>query len=136
VKSLEEVLTELGPLSRAEVTAWIEARWVRPDPAGDGPGFRPVDVARLRLIRELRHELAIDEEAMPVVLSLLDEVYGLRRQLLALARALGEAPVELRTSVLTRCCAYLRERNGEEGDGLGPGRKDSPVGHNEKRESS
>jgi chaperone modulatory protein CbpM len=109
MKSLEDVLDETGTLDRAEVTAWIEARWVLPDSRNGGIGFRAVDVARLRLIRELRHELAIDDEAMPVVLSLIDEVYGLRRQLAALARALGESPAELRTTVFTRCQALLRE---------------------------
>lgn len=122
-RTLEEALAEIGTLDRAEVTAWIEARWVRPDPHDGGLGFRAIDVARLRLIRELRHELAIDDEAMPVVLSLIDEVYGLRRQLAALARALGECPAELRTSVLTRCRALLAERDEEEGQGAaaGPG---------------
>lgn len=109
MKSLEDVLAELGTLDRTEVAAWIEARWVRPDPQDGGFGFRSVDVARLRLIRELRHELGIDEETMPVVLSLIDELYGLRRTLVALARALGETPVELQRSVLTRWRALLRE---------------------------
>ena len=35
-------------------------------------------------------------EAMPVVLSLVDEMYTLRRRLAALARALAEAPDEVR----------------------------------------
>ena len=67
----------------------------------------PVDVARLRLIRELHHDLAIDAEAMPVVLSLVDEMYTLRRRLAALARALAETPAEVRTTVVTAvgsCC--------------------------------
>lgn len=109
MKRLEEVLGDLGGVEAGEVVAWVEARWVRPDPAADGPRFRPVDVARLRLIRELRHELAIDAETVPVVLSLLDELYGARRRLAALAGALAEAPPEVRAGVFSRCRVLLSD---------------------------
>ena len=88
MKSLEHVLAELRTVERAEVLAWVEANWVRPASKEGGMRFDPVDVARIHLIRELRHDLAVDDEAMPVVLSLLDEMYALRRRLGALARAL------------------------------------------------
>jgi chaperone modulatory protein CbpM len=109
VKSLEDVLAELGVIERSELLAWVEARWVRPDPDDGGYRFSRIDVARLRLIRELRDELAIDPEAMPVVLSLIDEVYGLRRRLCALARALAETPPEVHSTVFTRCRVLLSE---------------------------
>ena len=38
-----------------------------------------------------------------MVLSLVDEMYTLRRRLAALARALAETPAEVRTTVVTRC---------------------------------
>ena len=70
-------------LQEAELERWIGERWVRPEPASEGYVFREVDVARVRLIVELRHDLAIDEDALPVVLQLLDQVYALRRRLRA-----------------------------------------------------
>ena len=48
-----------------------------------------MDVARLRLIVELR-TLAVDEEAMPVVLSLLDQLHATRRSLRLLRQAVEE----------------------------------------------
>ncbi|HEX6012805.1 MAG TPA: chaperone modulator CbpM [Geminicoccaceae bacterium] len=115
MKSLEEVLGELETVERAEVLAWVEASWVRPDPDESGLRFAPVDVARLRLVRELRHDLAIDDEAMPVVLSLVDEMYALRRRLGALARALAETPAEVRTTVFTRCQVLMQASEDEPG---------------------
>ena len=109
MKSLDEVLVELRTVQRTEILAWIEASWVRPEADEHEPRFRPGDVARLRLIRELHHDLAIDTEAMPVVLSLVDEMYTLRRRLAALARALAETPAEVRTTVVTRCRLLLQE---------------------------
>jgi chaperone modulatory protein CbpM len=44
-------------------------------------------VARARLIVELRDTAEVNDAAMPVVLSLLDQLYDLRRQLRRLHRA-------------------------------------------------
>lgn len=107
MKRLEDVLGELRTVARTEIMTWIEAEWVRPESDDSGHRFRPVDVARLHLIRELRQDLEIGPEALPVVLSLVDEMYTLRRRLAALARALAEAPEEVRLSVKTKCRTIL-----------------------------
>jgi chaperone modulatory protein CbpM len=52
--------------------------------------FEEVDVARIRLIVELR-SLELDEEAMPVVLSLLDQLHATRRRMRLLQQAVEEA---------------------------------------------
>jgi hypothetical protein len=46
---------------------------VRPDGNAGHYEFREIDVARVRLIQELRNELQINEAALPIVLSLLDQ---------------------------------------------------------------
>ncbi len=58
--------------------------------AGRGPVFDDVDVARIQLVRQLRDDLGLDAEAIPVVLSLVDQLYGVRRELRALARAVDQ----------------------------------------------
>jgi chaperone modulatory protein CbpM len=127
VKSLDEVMAELQNVQRTEILTWIEASWVRPETDEQEPRFRAVDVARLRLIHELQHDLAIDAESMPVVLSLVDEMYTLRRRLAALARALAEAPIEVRTTVVTRCRGLLQEE-AESTDQVVASRSEKPVG--------
>ena len=62
-----------------------------PEQHGDTWLFHEVDVARVELIFEIRHDFAIDDEAMPLVLGLLDQVYSLRRQLRRLCDALTAA---------------------------------------------
>jgi chaperone modulatory protein CbpM len=92
----------IAGLDEAELTQWIEAAWVR---ARGGPGawrFEEVDVARIRLIHTLRHELEIDEAAMPVVLSLLDQLYELRRKAARLNAALADLPAATRAAMLAR----------------------------------
>jgi chaperone modulatory protein CbpM len=69
-----------------ELQDWIARRWVRPEEADDGYQFEDIDVARVRLIHVLRHDLQIAPSALPVVLSLLDQLHEAHRQLAMLQR--------------------------------------------------
>lgn len=95
----EAVIALVGGLEERELRHWIEERWVRPESGGSGYVFREVDIARVRLIVELRNDLAIDEEAMPVVLGLLDQVYALRRRLKAMCAAVDAQPEAVRAAI-------------------------------------
>lgn len=90
--TLDELLTRCAGLGRQEIRGWIAEGWVRPERAGEGWSFAEVDVARVELILEIRREFAISEEGLPLVLSLLDQVYALRRQMGLLCEALSAQP--------------------------------------------
>jgi chaperone modulatory protein CbpM len=96
----EALVREIEGLDAAELRQWIAEHWVRAEESERGFIFHEVDVARVRLIRELRHELAIDDEAIPVILQLLDQVYTLRRRLRRLCEAIDAQPHESRDAVL------------------------------------
>ena len=96
-----EMLPQRVPgLRLADVTRWVELAWVRPDGRPGAWMFRDIDVARVRLIVELRDELSLDEDALPTVLSLMDQLYDARRHMRAIRHALGAAPTEVRDAVL------------------------------------
>ena len=103
--SFEAVIRLVVGLKEAELRHWIAERWVRPESGAEGYVFAEVDVARVQLIHELRYELAIDEEAMPVVLQLLDQVYTLRRRLRVTLDAIDAQPDEIRAAIRARCGA-------------------------------
>jgi chaperone modulatory protein CbpM len=90
VIGVEIVVAEFSGLQREDLERWIANAWVRPDRRAGRYVFQEIDVARVRLIRQLRDEMAVNEEALPIVLSLLDQVYDLRRRLRELGDALGQ----------------------------------------------
>jgi chaperone modulatory protein CbpM len=104
----DAVLKEISALDAAELTMWIDSGWVRPEGERGNWQFHEVDVARARLIAEIRYDLAIDAEAVPVLLSLLDQLYGLRRELGALCGAVAAQPEAIRHAI----AAALRGRDG------------------------
>jgi chaperone modulatory protein CbpM len=98
---LDELIGRVAELDRTELVRWIENRWVLPEQAAGGDRwlFHEVDIARIALIRDIRAEFAVDDEAMPLVLGLLDQVYSLRRQLRRLCDALEAQPPEIRDRI-------------------------------------
>ena len=97
--SFDELVDRVRGLDRRELTHWVENRWVLPERRDQTWIFHEVDIARVELICEIRHEFAIDDEALPLVLSLLDQVYGLRRQLRRLCDAIAAQPPEVREAI-------------------------------------
>jgi chaperone modulatory protein CbpM len=94
------VVALFSDLTQVELITWVERGWVIPDPAGGGFEFREIDVARVRLIHDLRHDMAIAEETVPLVLSLLDQVYELRSRLKAMLHAVETQPREVQQAIL------------------------------------
>jgi chaperone modulatory protein CbpM len=95
----DELLRRFAGLDRGELLRWVENRWVLPDDAGGGWVFGEVDVARIELILDIRREFLVDDEAMPLILGLVDQVYSLRRQLRRLCDALDAQPAEVREAI-------------------------------------
>jgi chaperone modulatory protein CbpM len=94
-------VTALFPdLTQIELIAWVERGWVLPDTAGSGLEFHEIDVARVSLIRDLRRDMDVGEDAIPLVLSLLDQVYELRRTLKSVLGALERQPSEVQSAIL------------------------------------
>ena len=98
----EEILGTVAGLHRETLHVWIERGWVVPQRGGGGYRFQEIDVARIRLIQEFRSELEIDEDAMDVILPLLDQVHGLRRELHRLADAVNAESGETRRRIAAR----------------------------------
>lgn len=84
---LRKTLENSG-LEVASVEVWVEAGWIAPA-KGAGAQFSEVDLARARLIHDLRHGLGVNDEGIPIILDLIDQLHGLRR---AMRVALAKQP--------------------------------------------
>jgi chaperone modulatory protein CbpM len=76
------------------LNAWLEAGWLAPQRNDDGTHYSEVDLARAHLIEDLK-DLGINDEGVPVILDLVDQLHGLRRvlrELLSTIKAQQQKP--------------------------------------------
>jgi len=100
MKTLEEVVEILDArIDRAMLEAYIERQWVRPHRKRKAWYFEEIDIARLQLICHLTQEIEVNDEGMDVVLSLLDQLYGLRTHMKHLTHAIAQQPLEVQREV-------------------------------------
>lgn len=99
ILSEEMVQARIERLTRRDLRQWIRRGWVRPAQGVEGPVFDELDVARLRLICDLRKDMGLPSGAMPVVLSLLDQLHRSRREMRLLLAALDDQPEEIRLAI-------------------------------------
>jgi chaperone modulatory protein CbpM len=101
--TIDVLVAQMPGLDRHDLERWISNDWVRADPKDGTLIFGEIDVFRVRLIRELRDDMDINEAALPIVLSLLDQVYDLRRRMRELSGAIGETvPEDVQRTLLKR----------------------------------
>jgi chaperone modulatory protein CbpM len=100
--TLTAVVQTIPGLTEDALHGFLRQDWVRPAHPHGEPSFSDADIARIRLILDLRATMAIEEETLPIVLSLLDQLYATRRQL---RRVIDEAGPDSRD----RLAALLKE---------------------------
>jgi chaperone modulatory protein CbpM len=101
--TIDVLVAQMPGLDRHDLERWISNDWVRADPKDGTFIFGEIDVFRVKLIRELRDDMDINEAALPIVLSLLDQVYDLRRRMRELSGAIDETvPEDLRRTLFER----------------------------------
>ena len=94
-----DVVAEVRRLTLRELRFWVREGWVQPAQGKTGPVFDDIDVARIRLLCDLRKEMALPTDAFPVVLTLIDRLHEVRRDLRCLAEVIDEQPERVRQSV-------------------------------------
>ena len=99
--TFEEVLALVKPLKAEELNLWVERRWVRPERRDGELRFADIDIARVRLIYDIRYTLDVAPETVPMMLSLIDQLYTMRRQMRGVMNALNTLSPDVRRTILT-----------------------------------
>ena len=110
------VVARVQRVTLRELRLWVRQGWVRPAQGAAGPVFDELDIARVRLLRDLKKDMSLPGEAVPVVLSLIDRLHQTRRELRALGAALEDQPDDVRRAVLARL-GMTHATWSDEGDG-------------------
>ena len=121
--TLSEVvaITEIG---ETEIVSWVEQSWVLPAEDAGHWLFDDADCARIALINDLRTAMGVNDEAVPLVLRLLDQVYALRAALGEIQEAVRDLPEADREALEARLREVIAAH--DTGDGVRSDQAESP----------
>lgn len=97
---IDELLAAIAELQRSDLEVWIEEELVAPRREAATLVFSERQCARVRLLCTLRYELDIEADTLPLVVSLVDELYDTRRRLLALTAAVTAQDEPVQAAIL------------------------------------
>lgn len=103
--SEDDIVATVTRLTRSRLVNFINCDLVRPELGFDGYVFRRVDIARLELLCDLSLDMNMDEIAIGVVISLLDQLHAARQDLATVTRVINELPDAMREQM----SAYLQK---------------------------
>jgi chaperone modulatory protein CbpM len=97
---VDDLLTAISALRRNDLESWIREELVMPRQEAGTLLFTDMECARVRLICTLHYELEVDAETLPVVLSLVDQLYDTRQRLLSLAAAVAAQDQTVQAAII------------------------------------
>jgi chaperone modulatory protein CbpM len=80
IMTKQEFLTSTG-LAAQTLDLWLEQEWLIPERTGGQMSFSEKDIARARLIQDLKTDFEVNDQGIDVVLHLVDQLHGMRRML-------------------------------------------------------
>ncbi len=96
----EDLVAAIAGLQRSDLDAWVREELVTPREEAGILLFQEMECARVRLICTLHYDLEINSEALPVVLSLLDQLYETRQRLFSLTAAIATQDQAIRAAIM------------------------------------
>jgi chaperone modulatory protein CbpM len=97
-----EVVAQVEGMTVARLRAFVAAECLAPAEREGRLAFAEADLARARLLAELVEDFELDAEAAGMVISLVDQIHGLRRALRRLGEAVAAEPGEVRERIRGR----------------------------------
>ena len=81
--SILQICEKTG-LSELSLVHLIENEWISPNPRySKDQNLDEEDLARIRLILDLKNQFGVNDEAVPLILHLIDQIYYFRAEMTA-----------------------------------------------------
>jgi chaperone modulatory protein CbpM len=98
----EQVIRRVASLTAERLSHFERLRIVTPVNTSEGPRYYTLDVRRISLLCELTDDFEVNEDALVIIMSLLDQLHGARSKLEQVVQAIGAEPSEIKLRLLQR----------------------------------
>jgi chaperone modulatory protein CbpM len=112
---VDELLSTIAVLQRSDLEVWIRDELVAPQLEAETLIFTEMECARVRLICTLHYELEIEPGTLPVVLSLIDQLYETRRRLKSLTAGVAAQEKAIQAAIIAAMGQDVETPEDDEG---------------------
>jgi chaperone modulatory protein CbpM len=96
----EELIESITRLTSDRLTEYLAAEIVIPEQSDQGVVYHSIDVARLELACELHEQYDMEADALSMMISLIDQMHGLRAELREVLNAVEAQPEPVRQNLI------------------------------------
>ncbi len=96
----EELIETITRLTSDRLTEYLAAEIVIPEQSDQGVVYHSIDVARLELACELHEQYDMEADALSMMISLIDQMHGLRAELREVLNAVEAQPEPVRKNLI------------------------------------
>ena len=89
-------IASVARLTRIQLVSFVEAEIIVPVMTEDGPAYRKIDIMRMELLCELSDQFDLQDDALGMVMSLVDQLHGVRAELRTVFEAVETEEPEVR----------------------------------------
>jgi chaperone modulatory protein CbpM len=104
----EQVIESVAALTAERLNHFERLRIITPVTTTEGPRYYTLDVRRITLLCELTDDFDVNEDALVIIMSLLDQLHGAHSKLDQVVQAIGAEPPETKARLSQR----LRDLGG------------------------
>lgn len=98
----EQVIRKVASLTPERLSHFEHLRIVTPVNTPDGPRYYALDVSRITLLCELTDDFEVNEDALVIIMSLLDQLHGAHNKLELILQAIGAEPSDIKLRLSQR----------------------------------
>jgi len=98
---IKQAILLLDNIDEQLIKDFIENEWVKPLTKQGTYYFDDIDLARITLINDLLSNMQVNSESVDIILSLLDQVYGLREQFRKVTKAIEKQPRSIQAEIFS-----------------------------------
>ncbi|WP_299902485.1 hypothetical protein [uncultured Ruegeria sp.] len=96
----KELIETVSRLTSDRLTEYLAAEIVIPEQSDQGLVYQNIDVARLELACELHEQYDMETDALSMMISLIDQLHGLRAELREALNAIEAQPEPVRQQLV------------------------------------
>lgn len=96
----KELIETVSRLTSDRLTEYLAAEIVIPEQSEQGLVYHSIDVARLELACELHEQYDMEADALSMMISLIDQMHGLRAELREVLNAVEAQPEPVRRQLI------------------------------------